>query len=273
MLALISPTLQALYLKEAGPASFNLEDYDSLSVAGTLVMPVLEHYEMLSCPFYLHANSLMHLYKLSLPNVRTIIWESQWTKDLNKYTDGHKRKAMIPPYEYRARVTRLVGWAAREKCYALQGETLYFDPTEMTSSPLEMWVRLLPNLVMLAVPGYVKWDRMDDALIRTTTLVHLHVGHPSDDFIALVCILEKPSRFLPHLETLTVYYRRSLNDCLQQVNESFILTGLEPLSEPLINNSMTRTREYLQATYTLCFDAGTADGFFLNEPWSIPIAQ
>ncbi|KDR66964.1 hypothetical protein GALMADRAFT_147412 [Galerina marginata CBS 339.88] len=265
MLASISSTLQTLYLKGAGPNVLISEEHD-VATRKKLVMPVLKHFEILSSPFYDNPNALLHLYKLSLPNVHTIIWDSRWTAELRTYTTALERTTMIPADEYMASVTHLVGWAAQAKCYALQGKTLYFDPSEVTASALEMWIRLLPNLVMLAVPTYVMWVHMNGVIIRITSLTHIHIGQASDDFIALVCILEKPSPFLPHLKALTLYYKRRLDDYLPQVKQNFIRTGLEPLSDPLINNSMTRTRDHLRATYTLRFDAEATNGLFLSDP-------
>ncbi|KDR65891.1 hypothetical protein GALMADRAFT_259965 [Galerina marginata CBS 339.88] len=267
MLASISLTLQALYLKGAGPTVFSWEEYESLSVTERLVMPVLEHFEILSSPFHDIANSLLHLYKLSLPNVRTIIWDSQWTEGLRRNTSAHERMTMILPDEYLTRVTSLVGWAARKECYALQGETLYFDPSEVTASPLDMWAMFLPNLVVLAVPGYVKWDDMEYALRHTANLRKLYIGEAAN-YIALVSLLEEASRadFLPHLEVLTIYYRWSLGRCLSEMKRSFVWKGLEPLSELLVDNSVTRARYHLQTTYTLRFDVGTTDGFFFTDP-------
>ncbi|KDR66974.1 hypothetical protein GALMADRAFT_1131969 [Galerina marginata CBS 339.88] len=246
ILASVSPTLQALYVVNAGPKALDSEERDSLSMAERLVMPVLEHFEVLASLYHRGANSLSHLYKLSLPNVQTIIWDSHWTADLRKDTDVHERKAMIPPYEHLARVTRLVGWAARKERYALQGESLYFDPRNTTMSALEAWMRLLPNLTVLAVPDCATWDRMNQAIVRLKSLTHLHVAQTSG-YIHLV---------------------HSLCECLSQVKRSFAGMELEPLSEPILPGykSITRARDHLQATYMLCFEAAAIDGLFLTDP-------
>ncbi|KDR66966.1 hypothetical protein GALMADRAFT_258621 [Galerina marginata CBS 339.88] len=265
MLASLSSTLRILYLKGAGPEVLNLDEYDSLSITERLVMPALEHFETLSSEFRDTANPLLHLYRLSLPNIHTIIWEYQWTADLRTYTDAHKRTTMIPPNEYLARVTRLVGWAAREDCYALQGETLYFDPSRVAASLLDMLARLLPNLVMLASPGYVKC--MDDAIRHSTTLRHLSIGEASN-YSVLVYTLEEASHTdcLPYLEVLTIYYRSTHDDFLSKLQQNFVSMKLKPLGEPLIDNSVTRARYHLQTTYALRFDITTTRGFFLSDP-------
>ncbi|KDR65893.1 hypothetical protein GALMADRAFT_148278 [Galerina marginata CBS 339.88] len=265
MLASISQTLQALYLKGAGPQVFN---FDILPTTERLVMPVLEHFEILSSPFYNITNSLLLLYKLSLPNVRTIIWYSRWTQDLRPHTASHKRMTMLPPEDYLARVTSLVGWSVRKGCYALQGETLYFDPNEAIVPLLNMCANLLPNLVLLAVPDCVRWnDILEHVLRHITTLRYLHIGGAAN-CIALVSLLENTSRsdFLPLLDVLTINYKWGLERCLDDARRGLTWKGLEPISELLIHNSVIRARYHLQTTYTLRFDGATTYGLFLADP-------
>ncbi|KDR66979.1 hypothetical protein GALMADRAFT_147426 [Galerina marginata CBS 339.88] len=266
MLRSISSTLQALYLKGAGPKVLSSEAYDPLSITERLVMPALEHFEIVSSTSRDSASSLLYLYKLSLPNVHTIIWDSRWTKDLQTSTPAPMRTSMIPPNEHLACMTRLIGWAARENCYALQGETLYFDPSKVTAPLLEMWVKLLPNLAVLAVPGCVRWDNMGHAIQHSTTLRHLHIGETSK-FIGLASILEEASHTdcLPHFEVLTIYSCWAVDWCWREAKERFARMRLEPLSEPLINNSVTRARDHLQTTYILRFDVADSNGCFLTD--------
>lgn len=228
-------------------------------------MPALHHIEVSSCKDDPPGeSSLLFLHNLTMPNIETIVWDSSYTEVFNFYDESSiRRKFCVPPTEHFARVTTLVAQARREECHSmLTGTTLSVDSLGVCSDENDLWLDLLPNLSLLALPDYEIDSCWDGAFVKCSAIQALHVG--GTNAVELISNLEQKrmdgshSTFLPQLQSLTVHtgdIDMSSRPARAKIKRMLRKKRLEPL-QLSANYSMTRNRIALQATYTLSFKRG-----------------
>ncbi|KDR69076.1 hypothetical protein GALMADRAFT_160658 [Galerina marginata CBS 339.88] len=275
VLSFLSTTLEFLYIQQAG---INLEkhsqsSYPIITVSERPVMRNLRWLEIHRSTVNRHDNfSLMLIYNLSLPVIKTLVWDSACSKDLTLDAAVRSRMSMIPPQELLERVTRLVASMDRERCFVLKENTLNFDPDLVTFSDLKIWHTLLPNLTMLVLsPDSEQYDyrlEIRDLLKTFKTLKYLHFGAYTKA-TSLLSDLEKNGKggstldFLPNLELLAIYtgnHDIAVAEIRNKASEWLVQRRLQPL-ELTTSNSMTRARCHLGTAYTLRYTMGSIYGY------------